>query len=163
MICGSSSVAIPCVARVDLVVNTKNLLKYARPRVIGAGTTSRSAAELLQFLDAQCFNRISEGCRRVLPRPRFLRMKNNPVHVTAADSHHRRAAGLTFQRDQPKSFLDARVDEEIGRAIITREISGVGGILNSGTVVSATDGLQLTLLPPLSSFAIDSKKILFSV
>src|SRR5260370_15182567 len=122
MICGSSSVATPCVTGADFVVNTKNLLKYTRPRIIGAGTTSRGAAELFQFLDAQCFNRIGEGCRRVLPRPRFLRMKNNPVHVTAADSHHLRAAGLTLQRDQPKCLLNPRAYEEIGHAITTREI-----------------------------------------
>src|SRR5438874_13711226 len=118
MICGSSSVAIPCVTGADLVVNTKNLLKYTRPRVIGAGTTSRSAAELLQFLDAQCFNRIGEGCHRVLPRPRFLRMKNNPVHITAADSHHRRAAGLNFQRDQPNSLPNPPVNKENAPVII---------------------------------------------
>src|SRR2546430_16854591 len=105
MICGSSSVAIPCVTGADLVVNTKNLLKYTRPRVIGAGTTSRSAAELLQFLDAQCFNRIGEGYRRVFPRPPFLRLKTNPVHVTAADSHHRAAARLAFQGGQPQRVL----------------------------------------------------------
>src|SRR5207247_3087312 len=155
MICGSSSVAIPCVTGADLVVNTKNLLKYTQPRALGAGTTSLSAAELLQFLDAQCFNRIGEGYRRVLPRPRFLRMKNIPVHVTAADSHHRRAAGLTFQRDQPKSFLDARVDEEIGRAIITREINGVGAILNPGNVFPATAGLQLSKFLTLRPIADD--------
>src|SRR5260370_40751762 len=128
MICGSSSVATPCVAGADLVVNTKNLLKYTRPRIIGAGTTSRGAAELFQFLDAQCFNRIGEGCRRVLPRPRFMRMKNNPVHVTAPDSHHRRAAGLTFHRHPPKCLLNPRVDQEIRRAIQTRESSGPGAI-----------------------------------
>src|SRR5206468_10472621 len=155
MICGSSSVAIPCVTGADLVVNTKNLLKYTQPRVIGAGTTSRSAAELLKFLDAQCFNRISEGCRRVLPRPRFLRMKNNPVHVTAADSHHRRAAGLTFQRDKPKCFLNPRVNEEIGRAIITREISGLGAILNPRNVCGAL--LQLSKFLPLWSVADDQQ------
>src|SRR5229473_907769 len=154
MICGSSSVATPCVAGADLVVNTKNLLKYTRPRVI-AGTTSRSAAELFQFLDAQCFNRIGEGCRRVLPRPRFLRMKNNPVHVTAADSHHRRAAGLTFQRDQPKCLLNPRVNEEIGRAIITREISGLGAILNPGDVSGAP--LQPSKFLPLRPIADDQQ------
>ena len=84
-------------------------------------------------------------------------MKNNPVHITAADSHHRRAAGLTFQRDQPKSFLDARVDEEIGRAIITREISGVGAILNPGNVFPATAGLQLSKFLPLRPIADDQQ------
>src|SRR5947199_9574598 len=131
MICGSSSVAIPCVTGADLVVNTKNLLKYTRPRVIGAGTTSRSAAELLQFLDAQCFNRIGEGYRRVLLRPRFLRMKNNPVHVTAADCHHRRAASVTFQRDWPKRFLARLVEVVIGRAILPRDVDGSGSPVNS--------------------------------
>src|SRR6266480_2223686 len=155
MICRSSCFAISCVAGADLVVNIKNLLKYTRPRVIHAGTTSRSTTELLQFLHAQCFNRIGEGCRRVFPRPRFLIMTNNPVHVTATDSHHRGATGLTFQRDKPKCFLNARVNEEIGRAIITREISGPGAMLNPGYVGGAP--LQLPKFLALRPVADDQQ------
>jgi hypothetical protein len=36
-------------------------------------------------------------------------MTNNPVHVTAVDSDHRRSAGLTFQRDKAKRLLNARM------------------------------------------------------
>ena len=57
-------------------------------------------------------------------------MTNNSVHVTAANSHHRCAAGLTFERNQSKRFLNARMNEKVGRAIIAREIGGVGAILN---------------------------------
>ena len=84
-------------------------------------------------------------------------MANNLVHVAAANSYYRRAARLTFQRHKPKRFLDAGVDEEIGRSIITREISGVGAILNPGDVFPAAAGLQLSKFLTLRPIADDQQ------
>ena len=72
--------------------------------------------------------------------------QNKLVHVAAANPHHRRAAGLTFQRDQTKRFLHARMNKEIGRSIIRGELSGVGAILNPGDVFPAAAGLELSKL-----------------
>ena len=129
MISRSSFVDGSCVTGADLAVNTKKLLKHARPRVVCPRILRRNAAQPLQFLRAQCLNGIGESLRCVFSRPRFLLMTNNPVHVTAVDSDHRRAAGLTFQRDKAKRLLNARVNEQIGCAIIARKISRVGAIL----------------------------------
>src|SRR5205814_8993252 len=76
-------------------------------------------------------------------------MTDNSVHVTAANSQRRRAAGLTFERNQSKRFLNARMNEKIGRAIIACEIGGVCAILNPWD--SARAPLQLSKLMPLRS------------
>jgi hypothetical protein len=68
---------------------------------------------------------------------------------------------LTFQRHKPKRFLNTRVDEEIGRLIITREISGVRTILNPGDVFPAAAGLQLSKFLPLRPIA-DDQQIKFT-
>ena len=83
-----------------------------------------------QFFRAQLFNRIGQRFRTVFLRPRFLVVTNNPIHVTAANSHHRRAARLTFQRHKSKCFLNARMNEKIGGAIVTGEISGICAVRN---------------------------------
>src|SRR6266480_2897261 len=128
MISRSSSFSISCVVGTNLAVNTKKLLKYARPGIVRPGTPSCAAAKHLQFLQAQCLNCIGEGFRGVFPRPPFLLMKNDAIHVTAPNSHHWRAAGLTFQGNKPKCFLNARMNEKIGRAIKAREIGRVSAI-----------------------------------
>src|SRR6266481_664100 len=108
----SSFVDGSCVTGADLAVNTKKLLKHTRPRIICSGILCCSATQRLQFLRAQCLNGIGESLRSVFSSPRFLLMTNNPVHVTAVNSHHGRAAGLTFQRDKAKCFLNAAVTLE---------------------------------------------------
>src|SRR6266536_4477909 len=157
MLCRSSSMAASCVVGADLVVNTKNLLKYTRPGVIQSGTPNCSGAEPLQFLNVHGFDCIGKRLRALFPRPRFLAMTNNPVHVTASDSHNRCAASLTFQRHKSKCFLNPRMNEEIGGAIITREIRGVGAILNPRNVSPATAGLQLSKLLALWPVADDQQ------
>ncbi len=64
----------------------------------------------------------ARASRRVLASPRFLFVKNDAVHVAAANSHHRRAAGLTFERYKSERFLDAGMNEKIRRAIIAGQI-----------------------------------------
>src|SRR6266550_5510776 len=161
MLYRSSSMAASCVVGADLVVNTKNLPKYTRPSVIQSGTPNCSGAEPLQFLNVQGFDCIGQRLRAVFPRPRFLVMTNNPVHVTATDSHYRRAGGLTFQRHEPKCFLNPRVNEKVGGAIITRESSGVGAILNPRNVSSAP--LQFSKFLPLWPVADDQQGKFVSV
>src|SRR5205823_15058681 len=100
MISRSSFVDVSLITGADLAVNTKKLLKRTRPRIICSGILRCSAAQDLQFLRAQCLNGIGESLRGVFTRPRFLLMTNNPVHITAVNSHHGSAAGLTFQRDK---------------------------------------------------------------
>src|SRR6266487_2469358 len=160
MLCRSSSMAASCVVGADLVVNTKNLLKYTRPSVIQSGTPNCSGAEPLQFLNVHGFDCIGQRLRTVFPRPRFLVMTNNPVHVTATDSHYRGAAGLTFQRHETKCFLNPRVNEEVGSAIITRESSGVGAILNPRDVSGAP--LQFSKFLPLWPVA-DDQQVKFAL
>src|SRR5204862_8206266 len=109
----SSFLDVSCVTGTDLAVNTKKLLKHTRPCIICPGILRGSAAQDLQFLRAQCLNGIGESLRSVFTRPRFLLMTNNPVHVTAVNFHHGRSAGLTFQRDKAKRFLNAWVIEQI--------------------------------------------------
>ena len=84
-------------------------------------------------------------------------MANNLIHVAAANTYYRCAARLTFQRNKPKRFLNTRVDEEIGRSIITHEISGVGAILNPGDVFPAKAGLQLSKFLALGPIADDQQ------
>src|SRR6266568_272595 len=83
MISRSSSFSISCVVGTNLAVNTKKLLKYARPGIVRPGTPSCAAAKHLQFLQAQCLNCIGEGFRGVFPRPPFLLMKNDAIFVIA--------------------------------------------------------------------------------
>src|SRR5436190_3488780 len=99
MISRSSLVDVSCVTGADLAVNTKKLLKHARPRIICSGILRCSAAQHLQFLRAQCLDRFVESRRGVFTRPRFLPMTTNPFPVTAVNPLHWRAAGLTFQRN----------------------------------------------------------------
>ena len=84
-------------------------------------------------------------------------MANNLVHVAAANSYYRRAARLTFQRHKPKRFLNTRVDEEIGRSIITREISGIGAILNPGEIFPVIAGVKLSKFLALRPVADDQQ------
>src|SRR6266513_1194996 len=121
MLSRSSLVDVSLVTGADLAVNTKKLLKNTRPCIIGPGILRCGAAQHPQVLRAQCLNRLGESLRRVFARPRFLLMTNNPVHVTAVNSNDGRAAGLTFQCDKAKCFLNARVNEQIGRAMIARK------------------------------------------
>src|SRR6266496_2272275 len=161
MLCRFSSMAASCVVGADLVVNTKNLLKYTRPGVIQSGTPNCSGAEPLQFLNVHGFDCIGKRLRALFPRPRFLVMTNDPVHVTATDSYYRGAAGLTFQRHEPKRFLNARVNEEVSGAIITRESNGVGTILNPRNVFGAP--LQFSKLLALWPVADDQQVKFISV
>src|SRR4029450_9067553 len=113
-----------------LAINAKQFCKYSGPAIQIPRRASRALAQDRQLFYARVFNRSGQRCCRVFPRPRFLVMADNPIHVASADSHYRRATRLTFQRDKPKRFLHARVNEEIGCPIITREIGRVGAILN---------------------------------
>src|ERR1700724_2630079 len=70
-------------------------------------------------------------------RPIFLLMKNEIVHGAAANAGHRRPAGLTFQRDETECFLDARMNEKIGRPIIARELTRFSAVANPGNVLAS--------------------------
>src|SRR5438046_10660072 len=113
MISHSSFVDGSCVTGADLAVNTKKLLKHARPRVVCPRILRRNAAQHLQFLRTQCLNGIGESLRSVFSRPRFLLMTNNPAHVTAVNSHHGPAAGLPFHPNKANCSLNARLNEQI--------------------------------------------------
>ena len=61
-------------------------------------------------------------------------MENQIVHRAAANPDDRCAASLTLQCDQPKCFLHARMNKEIGRAIIPGELARVGAVFDPGKV-----------------------------
>ena len=96
-----------------------------------------------------------QGFGRLLLRPRFLIVQNNPIHVAAANANHRSPAGLTFQSDKAKSFLRPWMYEQIGRAIIAGEISRVGAIPHPGDIWAAR--LQLGEIATLWSVANDQE------
>ena len=103
------------------------------------------------FFALSSFDRVGQRLRRVFARPRFLFVKNDPVHVTAANADHRRAASLTLERNQTERLLHSRMNEEIGRAIVTREIGRVRAVLNPGNAAGAFP--QLFKLSALRSIA----------
>src|SRR5207302_6827264 len=108
-----------------------------------------------QIARAGGFDGAGKGFGRLLLRPRFLIVQNNPVHVAAANADHRSPASLTFQCDKAKGFLRPRMYEQIGRAIIAGEISRVGAIPHPGYIW--TTRLQLGEIATLWSVANDQE------
>src|SRR4029450_6930172 len=109
----------------NLAVNAKQFLKYTRPAVHSFRCSCGGLPQSRQFLGAKIFDGISQRFRRVVLRPRFLVVTNNPIHVTPANSYDRCAACLTFQGHKSKPPLHAWMNEEISRPIITGEIDRV--------------------------------------
>src|SRR5437588_7155352 len=70
-------------------------------------------------------------------RPIFPVMKNQVVHRAAANADHRRPTSLTFQRDQTKCLLHARVNKKIGGSIITSKLARLGAISDPGNVLAS--------------------------
>src|SRR5580700_1913957 len=85
--------------RADTAINAKELLEHARPTVQFLGCLRRISAHDRQFLRAKFLDRVGQRFRRVFARPQFLFVKNDSIHVTAANAGYRRAAGLTFERN----------------------------------------------------------------
>src|ERR1700704_5705123 len=121
----------------DFPINAKELLKYPWPAVRFLCRDRRGSTQDRQFLAAQVFDGVGQRCRRIFARPRFLFVKDDPVHVTAANANDRRSAGLTFERDQAKGFLHARMNEEIGGAMVTCQIFGLSAVLEPRNVPDA--------------------------
>ena len=48
--------------------------------------------------------------------------ENDAIHVTAANTYHRRPAGLAFQGDKPERLLHARMHEQVSRAVQPGEL-----------------------------------------
>src|SRR5438105_14272451 len=78
-------------------------------------------------------------------------MKNQIVHRAAANTHDRRAAGLTFQRDQSESFLHARMNKKVGRAIIASQLARLRAVFYPGNVFASR--LHLAQVVSLRSIA----------
>src|SRR5437763_1813210 len=49
-------------------------------------------------------------------------MENCVIHSRAANTDHRRTASLTFNRDEAERFANTRMHEQVGGAIILRQL-----------------------------------------
>src|SRR5713226_6830845 len=107
MASGGSSGGLSFVVCTDLAVNAKKPFKNPRPRVQLSRTLGRLFPQNRQVLSGESFDRIRHRFRLIFTRPIVLLMENQVIHRGSANADHRRSAGLTFQRDQTKSFLNA--------------------------------------------------------
>src|SRR5205823_1014833 len=114
---------VPFVVCTNLAVNAKKPLENPRPGVELTGLLGRFLTQDRQLALARSLDRFGQRFRRVFARPISLVVKNQIVHGAPTNSDHRRATGLTLERDQPKRFLHTRMNEKIGRAVITSELA----------------------------------------
>ena len=68
---------------------------------------------------------LGQGRRGIFCGPVVLIREDNAVHVTAADSDHRCAAGLALEGDETEGFLHAGVHKEVGSAVNPSELLAV--------------------------------------
>jgi len=65
-------------------------------------------------------------------------MKNEVVPLALpANAGHRRSAGLTFQRKQPKVFLDTRMNKKISRGDNTERARAASAHIGSGNIFAS--------------------------
>src|ERR1700674_815721 len=122
--------SMTCVVCADLAVNAKESLEGARPGMTLRRQIRRGRAQSLQILAAEFFDRVRQGRRRVLRRPRFLFVKYDSIQVRTANPNDRRAASLALQRDQPERFLRSRMHEHVRGAVETCELERIRAVLN---------------------------------
>ena len=104
-----------------------------RPGIALAPPFGRRPAQRRQFLRAAIRSIASASAAAVFSRAQISWLvKNDPVHVAAANPDDRCSAGLTLQRDQPKCFLHARMNKQIGGPIVARQLLRVGAVLHPG-------------------------------
>src|SRR5437868_14020744 len=78
-----------CVAGLDLAVNAKQALKYARPGEALLCQPRGPCAESRQIPGTCGFDRPRDRPWRTFFGPELLIMQNNPIHLAPANAYHR--------------------------------------------------------------------------
>src|SRR2546430_12374184 len=121
---------VPFVVCTNLAVNAKKPLEDPRPSMQLPGFLGRFFTQDRQLALAKSLDCFGQRFCRVFARPISLIVKNQVVHRAPTDPDHRRAQGLTFERDQPERFLHARMNKNVGSSIITSESAWFGAVSN---------------------------------
>jgi len=112
----------------DFAVEVKQAGENLCPRILRGDKLADGGTALLHVFAAGFLDRGGEGGGRVFARPERLVALDDAVHVAAVNADDGRAAGLRFERDEAEGFLHARMNEEVGGAVVGSEPGAVGEV-----------------------------------